>query len=656
MTRIALEALETRQLLSVASFGGSGPVAVPSVAAAPLSFSATPTGLTVAAVRQAYGYNNIYFQTQKYGTIAGDGSGQTIAIVDAYDDPSIGPDLTQFDLQSGLPNPPAFIKYVQTGLTQVDAGWSLETSLDVEWAHAMAPNANILLIEAKSDSLTDLFNAVNFARSIDGVVAVSMSWGTSEFYGENAYDGIFTTPAGHLGGYGIPGGITFVAASGDSGAWSGVTYPATSPYVLAVGATTLSVGAGNSYAGEQGWIGSTGGFSALEPAPAYQVGAQVASGLSYGLRSTPDVAAVGDPATGVSVYDTVAYEGQSGWFTVGGTSAAAPQWAGLVAVADQGLALAGGGSMANIQATLYSVSPVAFHDVTSGWNGYDATPGYDLVTGLGSPVADRVVAGVLATQGVYNVAGASSLFLPPSLQSMTAGPHVTLNGVDSGNTGSVSPPPLFPTGDPVVVVVIVPVGSYRVVVLVPVTPPPTAHSPFASGNHPVEAPVSTEVSLPLPTPTTFGQDTTVDSLRNRPIRWDSGGEVAAVFDIVEPFQPPASAPSGKSSAPARTEATSLVPPAAPPPWRIRVDDDCFQAETAESDLPPAVRTAAPLGEKGDETSPADSGGALAGTAVLAGAAYWLTLRGSNGREDSREPRATGRRFQPRVGKCLTPRA
>jgi hypothetical protein len=241
---------------------------------------------------------------------------------------------------------------------------------------------------------------------------------------------------------------------------------------------------------------------------------------------------------------------------------------------------------------------------------------------------------------------------------MTAAPHVMLNGVDNGNTGSVSvtPPPLFPTGDPVVVVVIVPVGSHRVVVLVPVTPPLTAHSPFASGNHPVEAPVSTEVGLPLPTPTTFGQDTTVDSLRNRPIRWDSGGEVAAVFDIVEPFQPPAFAPSGKSSAPARTGATALAPPSATPPWRIRVDDDRSQAETAESHLPPAVRTAVPLGENRDETSPADSVVALAGTAVLAGAAYRLTLRGSNGQESGREPGATGRRFRPRVGKCLTPRA
>ena len=172
----------------------------------------------------------------------------------------------------------------------------------------MAPGANLVLVEAKSASLSDLFNAVNFARSLNGVVAVSMSWGTSEFYGETAYDSLFTTPAGHIGGDGLPGGVTFVAASGDSGAWSGVSYPAASPNVLSVGATTLYLGAGSSYGGELGWTDSTGGFSALEPAPAYQISAQAASGLAYGLRTVPDVAAVGDPATGVSVYDTVRYQ------------------------------------------------------------------------------------------------------------------------------------------------------------------------------------------------------------------------------------------------------------------------------------------------------------------------------------------------------------
>ncbi|MBV8488479.1 MAG: S53 family peptidase [Planctomycetaceae bacterium] len=665
MTFIALESLETRQLLAISNSGVSAAVEVPSVAAAPLSFDANPTGLTVAAVRQSYGYNNIYFQTTD-GMISGDGSGQAIAIVVAYDDPSIDSDLTRFDTQFGLPDPPTFTKYVQDGLNQVDAGWSLETSLDVEWAHAMAPQANIILVEAKSDSLTDLFNAVDSARSMNGVVAVSMSWGASEFYGETAYDSFFTTPMGHLDGAGMAGGITFMAASGDSGARSGVMYPS-SPYVLAVGGTTLSVGPDGSYAGEQGWIGSTGGFSTQEPAPAYQIGAQAASGLSYGLRTIPDVAAVGDPASGVSVFDSVAYEGHSGWFTVGGTSAAAPQWAGLVAVADQGLNLAGRGSMANIQATLYSVSPVAFHDVSAGRNGYDATQGYDLITGLGSPVADRVVAGVLASQGVYTVAGASTLFLPSSSNSMTAGPRVIVNGGDGGNTGSsgdsgnagsVTPTPIFPNSNPAVVVVIVPVGSYRTWVLIPVTPPP-ARSPFSSAHHPVQPQVSTEIGVPIST-TSFGQDVIVDSVLTRPIRWNSDWELAAVFDLVEPFQPPGLTPSGKFSRPAGTEGTTLVPPVAKPPRWLAIDEARSQAETLGSDLAPAMRAAAPLGwlEKGDsgETSPADSRGVIAGTAMLAGAAYWLALRRLDRQKDSHDLPVTKCRFQPRLRRCLTPRA
>lgn len=150
-----------------------------------------------------------------------------------------------------------------------------------------------------------------------------MSWGTPEFAGENLFDSLFTTPAGHIGGSNLPGGVTFIASSGDTGAWSGVSYPAASPHVLSVGATSLAVGAGSSSGSETGWAGSTGGFSAFEPAPAYQVAAQSAAGLDSGQRTVPDVAAVGDPATGVAVYDSVAYAGHSGWFAVGGTSASA---------------------------------------------------------------------------------------------------------------------------------------------------------------------------------------------------------------------------------------------------------------------------------------------------------------------------------------------
>src|SRR5262249_7479850 len=203
-------------------------------------------------------------------------------------------------------------------------GWALETALDVEWAHALAPAANLILVEASSASLAGLFNAVTYAKNIPGVSVVSMSWGTNEFRGEGSYSSIFTTPAGHTN-------VTFVAASGDAGAWSGPTFPAVSPNVLAVGGTTLTLGSGNSYGSESGWTYSTGGFSGLDSdfqyglaEPAYQTATLTAAGLNYGLRTNPDVSFNADPNSGVAVYDSVSYYGQSGWFQVGGTSAAAP--------------------------------------------------------------------------------------------------------------------------------------------------------------------------------------------------------------------------------------------------------------------------------------------------------------------------------------------
>ena len=160
------------------------------------------------------------------------GAGQTIAIVDAYDDPTIATDLQTFDAQFGLPNP-TFTKVNQTGGTQyppTDPNWVIEIALDVEWAHAMAPGANILLVEANSDQLSDLLTAVNYASSQPGVSVVSMSWGCSEFAQETQLDSYFTTPAGHQG-------VTFVAATGDNAAPA--SWPATSPNVVAVGGTSL---------------------------------------------------------------------------------------------------------------------------------------------------------------------------------------------------------------------------------------------------------------------------------------------------------------------------------------------------------------------------------------------------------------------------------
>jgi subtilase family serine protease len=360
--------------------------------------STGPTGLTPQQIRGAYGIDQIAFSD---GAVTGDGSGQTIAIVDAYDDPNISSDLAEFDAEYGLPAPPSFT-VDNLGASTTDAGWALETALDVEWAHAIAPGANIVLVEASSDSLAALLGAVGTASQLPGVSVVSMSWGATEFSGESAYDSVFTTPAGH-------NSVTYVAASGDSGAWSGPLYPSVSPNVLAVGGTTLTLGSGSSYGSETGWSSGTGGFSgtatlfrSYESEPSYQAATLQSVGLSDGMRTTPDVSFNADPSSGVSVYDSVGYEGQSGWFQLGGTSAAAPAWAGLIAIADQGLATGGQGPLSTTQALtdLYSLPSSDFHDITSGNNGYSATTGYDLVTGLGTPKANLVVAGLLAAQGV----------------------------------------------------------------------------------------------------------------------------------------------------------------------------------------------------------------------------------------------------------------
>ncbi len=327
---LACEALELRQLLSVfqgnslANPALSQNVAQPTLPAAPQFEGGAPSGLSPTQVTTAYGINQISF-----GNTAGNGAGQTIAIIDAFFDPNIGSDLARFDSQFGLSAPPSFSQYVENGLYADDPGWALETALDVEWAHAVAPAANIMLVEAQPD-LANLFSAVTFASQQPGVSVVSMSWGTGEFAGENAYDSTFTTPAGHTG-------ITFVASSGDQGT---TLYPSASPNVLSVGGTTLSVSSQGQYLSETGWSGSGGGYSPYEAKPSWQT-----NNLSSNARTTPDVAFDANPATGVSVYSSVHYNGQSGWFTVGGTSVGAPSWAGLIAIANQGLAVSGAGSL-----------------------------------------------------------------------------------------------------------------------------------------------------------------------------------------------------------------------------------------------------------------------------------------------------------------------
>jgi len=189
-----------------------------------------------------------------------------------------------------------------------NSGWALETSLDAEWAHVVAPAAKIVVVVAKSSSLSDLLTAVDYAVKTVGAKQVSMSWGSAEFSSETSYDSHFNKS-----------GVTFFASSGDRGA--GVMWPAASPYVVGVGGTTLQLDSSGNVISETGWSGSGGGVSAYEAKPAFQNVWQKA-----GKRSVPDVSYNADPYTGFPVYITN-YGGSTGWITVGGTSAGAPQWA-----------------------------------------------------------------------------------------------------------------------------------------------------------------------------------------------------------------------------------------------------------------------------------------------------------------------------------------
>jgi len=391
---LKVDLLEVRQLLATTpglAQIGAGHVAYPMFqirigVAAPDSGPAA-SSYTPAQIQQAYGFNKITF-----GGVRGDGAGQTIAIVDAFHDPNIQADLNAFDAQFGLAAT-TITQVNQTGGTSYPAtdstgGWETETSLDVEWAHAVAPGAKLLLVEANSGNDGDLLAGVDYAAAHAGVV--SMSWGGGEFAGENtaAYDGHFSRP-----------GVAFVASSGDAGA--PISWPAASPNVLAVGGTALTLDASNAYASEAGWSGSGGGPSAYEARPAYQAG--VVSQTA--MRANPDVAYDASPSTGFAVYDT--FTGGGGWMQIGGTSAGAPQWAALVAIADQGRAVGSlpalnGANPQEVLTTLYKNATTGdFRDVTAGAStgtpNYSAGPGYDFVTGLGSPVADLVVQSLVGT-------------------------------------------------------------------------------------------------------------------------------------------------------------------------------------------------------------------------------------------------------------------
>ena len=345
----------------------------------------TPNGFTPAQIRHAYGFDQVVNQ----------GAGQIIGIVDAYDDPNAEADLAVFNRQYGLPactTANGCFRKIFGGSKRPasNSNWSLEIALDIEWAHAIAPKATILLVEASTNSLGDLLTAVDVAVR-NGASVVSMSWTVTEFSSETKQDNHF-----------VSSGVTFLAASGDAG--SGAAYPASSPDVVGVGGTALTLDANGNYQGEVAWSGSGGGMSNYEREPLYQALYGIPND-SRGYRGAPDVSYNANPSTGFSVYDSVSLGGATGWFRVGGTSAGSPQWAALVAIANSVRVGARKARLSSTNTPLYSLSKTSastnFHPVNSGTNGAcgslcTAGAGYDYVTGIGTPIAPAVITNLAA--------------------------------------------------------------------------------------------------------------------------------------------------------------------------------------------------------------------------------------------------------------------
>ena len=310
------------------------------------------------------------------------GSG-IVAIVDAFDYPTAENDLNVFSSQFGLPACTTangcFTKVYASGAQpRTNCGWGQEAALDIEWAHAMAPSAKIVLVEAASSSFANLFAGVDVASkwiaSHGSQGEVSMSWGGSEFSSEASDDFHFTPPSG--------ASIVYFAASGDRG--GATIYPGVSPAVVAAGGTTIHRDTSGNFIGETGWSGSGGGPSTYEARPGYQ---SIVSGIVGSSRGVPDFSFDADPNSGVSVYDSTRCQGLSGWLVFGGTSVASPSLAGIVNLAGSFAAdsftelstIYGG--VSNSGATISS----NFRDIVSGSAGsFRATTGWDFVTGVGS--------------------------------------------------------------------------------------------------------------------------------------------------------------------------------------------------------------------------------------------------------------------------------
>jgi subtilase family serine protease len=357
-----------------------------------------------AQIRTAYGIDKVH----------ADGAGQTIAIVDAFQSPTIAQDLATFDTLFGLPAADLTVTAPQ-GLTPFDqkdanqVGWAGEITLDVEWAHAVAPAAKLLLVLAKSNDDADIAAAQHWVVDGNRADVLSQSFGEAE----QCMAPTLLADSHRLFAKAAAEQMTVLASSGDQGAaqptcdgssfFKAVSTPASDPKVTGVGGTSLDAdGLTGAYHGESTWnepefaSATGGGYSVVYGRPGYQASRKLPA------RGVPDVAYNAAIIPGVLTVWSTSGQGSNLVFRFGGTSAGSPQWAGLVALADQ----LAGSRVGFLNPVLYGVTNSArqyarlFHDVTAGDNtyhgdvtvsGYSARPGWDPATGLGSPKADTLV-------------------------------------------------------------------------------------------------------------------------------------------------------------------------------------------------------------------------------------------------------------------------
>ena len=478
---VALGGLSSQRLTAAAMQdalnGTAAAQSVPGIAT-PMASGSVVATYAPAQIRAAYGLPALpaSFTGLTAAQAAQWGAGQTIYLVDAQNDPQVATELAAFNTKFALPacttktiaptasRPLAAasatacefsVVYASASGTMTstapayDAGWATEITLDVQWAHATAPLARIILIEAADASLNSLLGAIQVANSL-GQGVVSMSFGAPEGNWTASVDSNFAAP-----------GMTYLAATGDNGA--GVSWPSVSPNVVAVGGTTLSY-SGSGSRSEVSWSGTGGGTSAYSATPSYQNNAVPGVG-NLAHRTVADVSFNADPASGQYVVTMAPGSTAQNWLSVGGTSLSTPQWAGLMAITNATRAVAGKAALGAPHGLLYQqIASVpgtyasVFLDVTKGSDGTCATctakVGYDPLSGLGTPNAGSLVsalsgAAVAPAAPVVNAlsfSGQVGTALSFTVSATAADPLTyTLSGAPAGMTVSSAGVVSWPT-------------------------------------------------------------------------------------------------------------------------------------------------------------------------------------------------------------------